>query len=143
MKKQIKKLKKLDPCVEAIEWLKDQDNRQQAWNDCGRGDWMLWLLGKQSGPPEGKKRKLLVLACCECAKLSLKYVKKGEKKPLIAIETAEKWVNGEATINEVRTAYAYAYASAASAAYASAAYAGVLKECADIVIKHYPEAPKL
>ena len=161
MKKQIKKLEKLDPCHEAIEWLKEQTNRQQAWDDCKHGDWMLWLLGKLSGPPKGEKRKPLVLACCECARLSLKYVEKGEKRPRIAIETAEKWARGVATIEDVSASYAYYayYASAsssaassassayssASSAYASSAasYASALKECANIVRKHYPQAPKL
>ena len=160
MKKQIKKLEKLDPCHEAIEWLKEQTNRQQAWDDCKHGDWMLWLLGKLSGPPKGEKRKPLVLACCECARLSLKYVEKGEKRPRIAIETAEKWARGVTTIEDV-SAYAasyayYAYASyaasaasyASASAYASAyasasASASALKECANIVRKHYPQAPKL
>ena len=43
---------------------------------------MLWLLGKQSGPPESKSRKKLVLSACKCARLALKHVPKGEKRPL-------------------------------------------------------------
>jgi len=125
------KLKKLNACREAIQWASEQKNQKQAWNDCERGDWMLWLLGKLSGQPESFKRKKLVLAVCECARLSLKYVKKGEERPLKAIETAEKWAKGQTTIEEVReaaavasAAYAAAAVAAASAAYAvAAAYA--------------------
>ena len=163
------KLAKLYPCHEAIKWVRDQKNQQQAWEDCDRGDWMLWLCGKLSGKPGSYKRKKLVLTSCECARLSLKYVKKGEIRPLKAIETAEKWVKGKATIEEVRDA-AYAAASASAdaadyAAYAAAAAADaaaadayaaaaaadaaasaaadarskVLKKCADIVRKDYPK----
>ena len=159
MKKQIKRLEELEACSEAVEWARDQDNPQQAWDDCERGDWMLWLLGHLSGGPRSKSRKQIVLMACECARLSLKYVPKGEDRPRIAIETAEAWTRGEATLQQVQNAasaayaaasaayaayayYAYAAYASAAAAYASAA-ASALNQCADIVRKHYPKAPKL
>jgi len=94
----------------------------------------------------------------------LKHVPKGELRPIKTIETAEKWANGKATIEQVRKAAAAAYAAtgaaAAAAAYAgagadAAAYAGAgaaaatgarsgtLKICADIVRRHYPNPPKV
>jgi hypothetical protein len=145
MKNQIKKLEKLDPCDDALVWVKEQEGRQQAWDDCERGDWMLWLLGKLCGDD----RRELVLTACDCARLSLKYVERGGERPLRAIETVERWVNGDGTIEEVRSAAhaADAAADAASAAYAAAyaAYAAdaAFKQCADIVRKHYPKATKL
>ena len=157
------KLERLHPCREALKWAKEQKNQKQAWNDCERGDWMLWLCGKLSGEPESHKRKKLVLASCECARLALMHVPKGELRPIKTIETAEKWANGKATIEQVRKAVADAVgADAAAAAYAAnAAYAyaadagayadaaatgarsGTLKICADIVRKHYPNPPKV
>ena len=125
---------------------------------------MLWLLGKVAGAPGSKSRKRLVLCCCEVARLALKYVPKGEHRPRIAIETAERHCRGEATLEEVRAAAAaaaaaYAYAAAAyaaaaaAAAYADAAYAAayayaaarerVRKQSADIVRKHYVTPPRL
>jgi hypothetical protein len=129
---------------------------------------MLWLIGKLSGKPESNKRKKLVLAACECARLSLHILPDGEDRPRIAIETAEKWARGEATMEQVRTASCAAYAAAASydaanaasyaASYAAAAaYAAfnaafnaaavmrttTLQQCADIVRKHYPKVPRL
>jgi hypothetical protein len=50
------------------------------------------------------KRRDLVLMSCECARLSLEYVEYGRTQPIDAIETAEAWVRGEATIEEVRAA---------------------------------------
>jgi len=140
MKKQIKKLEKLDPCIDALEWVKKQEKRQQAWDDCERGDWMLWLLGRLCGDD----RRELVSTACECARLALPYVTKGEERPLIAIETAERWVKGDATIEEAKdAAYAVHAAYAAHAAAHAAARQETLKQCADIVRKHYPQAPKL
>jgi hypothetical protein len=147
-KRIVEKVRAMGACEDAVEWLSKQKSVKQAWADCERGDWMLWLLGKLSGEPGCEKRKKLVLAACGCARLSLKYVKKGEKRPLIAIQTAEKWANGKATIEEVRTAaYAAAAYDAAAydayAAYDAAARKEVLKKCSDIVRKHYPTAPRL
>ena len=202
--KQLLKLNEMNACDEAIDWIKTQPDWATAWNTCVRGEWMLWLLGRLSKGPESKSRKLLVLTSCECVRLSLKYVTKGEDSPLIAIKTAEKWARGLATLQEVKKAAASAYVATADAAYAvddaavdsaasvaygaaadaavdaayvayaaaSVAYAAyaaadaaayvaygaavdaaadaadaakakTLKQCADIVRKHYPKAPKI
>ncbi len=158
-------LEKLNACDDAVKWASKQKNRQQAWDDCERGDWMLWYAGKLSGEPESNKRRKLVLCACECARLALKYVPKGEKRPLKAIETAESWAREEGGgIEDVkyaaRAAYAAAGAAADAAAYAAyaaayaayvAAYAAdaaayarnkTLLKCVDIVRKHYPKYPK-
>ena len=170
---EIKRLQKLRACSGAIEYARTCTTWQSAWDNCERGDWMLWLLGKLSDGPKSQSRKKLVLAACKCARLSLKYVAKNEKRPLKAIQVAEKWANNEkgASLQDVRAAYAAAYAAAdaAAAAYAAAdaaayaaadaadaayaaAYAAadaaaartkIQKKCADIVRKTYPKAPRL
>jgi hypothetical protein len=197
----IKSLVKMGACKDALEWWGRYPSLKDAWQNCERGDWMLWLVGKLSGKSGSLARKKLVLAACQCARLSLKYVKKGEIRPLKAIETAEAWAREDegVSLQDVRAADAAyaayaayaaayaayadaaayaAYAAAAYAAYAAAAYAAyaayaddaaayaayaaaddaaayaayaddaaayarisVLKECADIVRKFYPEAP--
>ena len=183
IKKLVKKLKKLEACEEAIEWAKQHNSMAQCWRECERGDWMLWFIGKLSGQPRSRSRKKLVLTACGCARLSLKYVPKGENSPLRAIQTAERYAQNEATLEEIRKAAdayaaydadasdayaAAAYAAADAAAYAScasddadaadaAAYAAdtsayaaaaadareqTLKQCADIVRKHYPTIPR-
>ena len=62
-------------------------------------------------------RKLIVLAACECARLTLPYVRSDELRPLHAIELAEKWAHGDALIS---IADLHAAAHAAYAAYAAA-----------------------
>jgi hypothetical protein len=86
---------------------------------------MLWICAKA-----GVDRKLVVFAACQCARLALKHVPKGEERPLKAIKTAEKWCKGKASIEEVRAAYAAAYA-AADAAYAAYAAADAADAAAD------------
>jgi hypothetical protein len=87
------------------------------WRACRRGGWLLWYCARV-----GVDHKLLVRAACACARLALRYVPAGEPRPLAAIETAERWCDGAATLAEVRAAAHAAYA----AAYNAAAYAAAV-----------------
>ncbi|WP_340641165.1 putative immunity protein, partial [Staphylococcus pseudintermedius] len=111
-------LSKHNDCPEATEWVRasDKQTAREIWESCERGDWMLWIAARLE-----IDRKLIVTAACLCARQSLVHVRPGEERPRIAIETAERWVRGEATIEEVREARsaAYAYAAYAYAAYAA------------------------
>jgi hypothetical protein len=121
-----------DACDEAIAWVESSRRKLAAkiWDDCERGDWMMWIAARA-----GVDRKLIVSAACLCAREALKYVKPGEDRPRIAIETAERWVRGEATIEEVRAARNAAddHAAASAAAYAYAARKRSLARSADLV----------
>ena len=125
----------LGACEDAREWAKGK-SFADVWNTCERGDWLLWLLAKMKDKPGWATHKQIVSAACDCAELSLKYVEVGEERPRVAIETARKWVRGEATLEEVkkaarkadRSAYDAAHAASHAAAHAashaaSAAYA--------------------
>ena len=140
-------LKQLHACKEAYKWV-GKKTLTEAWATCERGDWMLWYAAKVD-----IDRKLLVKAACACARLALPYLPSDELRPARAIETAERWIDGGATVEEVRnaaeaaraTADAYADAAAASAYAADATAAAVavaaagtiynitFKRCADIV----------
>ena len=159
-------LARLHACSEARDWSAGK-TLEQAWAECPRGDWMLWLAGHLD-----IDRKVLVRAACACARLALPFVPADETRPLKAIEAAEAWTRGEATIEDVRAArvarvaraaalaaaaacaaaeaawacaaaeaaWAVAYAAVCAAAEAArgAALASKLAECADIVRKHVP-----
>src|ERR1017187_6915941 len=96
----VKFLHSKSACHEAMLWLGVRD-LTAMWNECDRGDWLLWYCTKID-----VERRLLVIAACKCARLALPHVKAGELRPLHAIEIAESWARGEASIMEVRTAYA-------------------------------------
>lgn len=124
-------LKKNLACRPALEWLQAR-TLAEAWEQSERGDWLLWLAAKA-----GVDRRRLVLAACACARLALVHVPPGEERPRVAIETAEAWCRGEATIEEVRkasrnadAAYA-AYVAADAAADAAYAYAAADAAAAD------------
>jgi hypothetical protein len=105
----IDKLQQLNACDNAIDWvaLMNGDNPEQLWLQCERGDWMLWLVGKLD-----IDRKRLVLAACQCARLSLHLAKGNEAR--IAIEVAEAWVQGRVTLEQVSIARAAAWAAEAT-----------------------------
>lgn len=158
MTRYITTLKRQGACKEATDWLENEGFKtlDEAWLVCERGDWMLWLAGKLSGEPGSEKRRKLVLAACECARLALPLITVGETRPLKAIEMAEAWARGDEGITlpmvrDAANAANYAAANAANAAYAAnyaAAYAAAnaanaaLKRCADIVREYYPIAPR-
>ena len=144
-------LTELGACPEAVQWA-GRKTHKRAWKTCRRGDWLLWIAGKLD-----VDRKWLVLAVCACARTVLNYVPKGEDRPRTAIETAEAWTRGEATIDQVRIAAhtaahaaadvsydaahaAHAASYAAYVAYATdvAASAAACKDMADIVRKIIP-----
>ena len=121
-------------CREARSWLNTQTDPHVAWETCERPDWMIWFARRRS-----VERKVLVRIACDCARTALRFVPEGEDRPRLAIEAAERWTRGEATIDEVRVAAAYAAAYAAdtvaftadAAAYAANAAADAAADAAD------------
>ncbi len=153
MVKWLTQIENMNACPEAVQWANDYDSLEEAWAACDRGDWMLWLLRKRLSDPDGPDNKKLVLTACQCARLVLPYVRAGETRPLKVIETAEAWVRGEASLADIKDAYAtsayagihpdnaaYAYTAVYFTVYfaADAARKSTLKQCADIVREHYP-----
>jgi len=115
-------------CREARKWVCSRwfSSSRDMWATCPRGDWMLWIAGRV-----GVKRETLVLAACACARLALPYIEPGEMRPLRAIETAEAWARGEATLDQVRATNYAAAAAAEAAAYDSSAASAVAAADAD------------
>jgi hypothetical protein len=126
-------LESMGACDPALTWLRELDPEmsvQQAWEQCERGDWMLWLLGLLSGPPESDARRKLALCACAIARTALVHVPEGELRPLWRIETTERWARGEAAVDDEANA---AWAAVAEAAYDSsyaACYAADAASCA-------------
>ena len=130
-------LENLNACHKSIKWLSGVDNIQQAWGQCEKGDWLLWVLAKLEAD-----RKKIVLSACVCARISLKF--NSDERVLYAIETAEAWTRDEATLADLDRATWAARAAAWAAASEAAAWAAgaaaredTLKQCADIVRLHF------
>ena len=116
-------LRSMRACAAAVNWVGTRDLRK-AWDECQRGDWMLWLLGRMS-----IDRKLLVQACCDCAETTWEHTENAEvlQAFMLAIHITREWCEGRTDIEDVHEARAIVYAalaaSAASAASAAAARA--------------------
>ena len=145
------RLKSLGACQQAIDWSADQSDPQTAWERCGRADWLLWLAAWHCQPGDALHRAI-VSAICGVARTLLRLVPEGEDRPRIAIETAEVWAHGEASIEDVLASAVSACAAAAHAAAASAhvaaAYAvtdsaATSAAYADIVRAHIPKNPAM
>lgn len=89
-------------CRPHRQWMADRGEMPDlatAWRECPQGDWLLFLAARG-----GVDRKLVVAAMCACARRLLPHLPEGEPRPLAAIETAERWCRGEASLDEVRAA---------------------------------------
>ena len=122
---------KFKPCLDATKYYDACKSSEEAWNNCSRGDWMLWITSNLE-----VDIKILTLAKVHCA-LTVKHLMK-DKRSIEALEVALKFVNGKATLKELKIAdsaahvaahinyanaahtAAYACANAANAAYAAA-----------------------
>ena len=105
----------LAACKESVKWAERYGSDwTTALAACPRRDWLFWLYAELE--IRGfLSREPLVLAACQCARAALHRVPAGEERPLRAIETAEAWCRGEATLNEVSEALDAASAAAADA----------------------------
>ena len=137
------RLKRFALCSEAKEWMKSQKNATEAWNNCERGDWMLWIAKKLN--VDDRK---LTMAKAMCAK-QVEYLMKDQRSK-DALQACIDYFNGLISREQLNAAAATAYATAASyAADAAAAYAddanayatrtNSLKQSADICREYLTE----
>lgn len=124
------------PCPKGLAWLRQQTSLQQAWADCPDGGWMLWYIFTIIQPAKHTPLwQQAVLATCAVARTTLKFIPKGESRPLLeAIIAAENYAT-DTTKNKLTTAIwaaaaaaaattdAFAFAAAAAATYTAYAAA--------------------
>jgi len=90
------------------EWLGDRDSARM-WAECERPDWMLWWASLCLPWRE------IALAACDWAELALPFVPEGEDRPLRAIHTCRKWLDGSETLDQYYVARAAALSYAVEA----------------------------
>ena len=98
-------LNKLNACQEAKLWAAGK-TLSQAWQECQRADWMLWLLGRS---PINKK--IIATIAVEFAETCVHNAK---DYPAVAecITTVKKYLSGQATQEELAAAESAALATA-------------------------------
>jgi hypothetical protein len=131
-------LRLMGACREAVDWVGDRE-LPQAWAECERADWMLWLCGRMMDQPGWPNIKQIVGVACTIAEDALplweqRYPK--DKTPHACLEIIRLWIADKATIANVGTArrkirYSWAAAVAAVAAAAVADVADAAAVAAD------------
>ena len=119
------KLLAYNPCADGLAYAESLNfNFARIYDECERGDWLIWLLRKSGNLDKSKSIKLAII----CAKHVLKIFENkypNDKRPRKAIEAALEWLKNPSENNRLAAsaAYADAAASAADAAAYAAAYA--------------------
>lgn len=91
-----KRLKELNACEEAIDYLETNNyNLQEAWDKCERGDWMLWLYARL----HPKNRKEVILVKGHCAN-TIRHLMKDERS-VKAVDAAIAFGEGKITEDEL------------------------------------------
>lgn len=133
-------IEKYRPCTEAVEFRRQHKSFKNAWNNCPRGDWMLWIAQRT-----GVDEKLLIKAKALCAKTVIHLMKDDHSKA--AVQAALDYSDGKITKKELKNAAADDYAAYTAADAYAAAYAYVVdakrkkqKQTADICREVLTEA---
>src|SRR5688572_23708347 len=108
------RLNQLGVCSDAVSFAKGK-TIEQAWNECPRGDWMLWLYRRA----ENFDKRKSTLAKGHCAN-TVRHLM-NDIRSTNAVDAAIQYGNGE--IDDTQLKDAADAAAAADAAYADAAYA--------------------
>ena len=113
-------------CSDALEYYKTKDSFEEAWNDCHRGDWMLWIAAQMN-----IDRWTLFLAKARCAKTVYHLMEDGRSRH--AVDMAEKYGLNQCSLEELKVAHASAASAAVAASYA-ASYAAVVAAAASAAV---------
>ena len=118
-------ISKYSPCKEALKFRLQYDNFEDAWNNCPRGDWMLWIAERV-----GVNRRKLTLAKGYCAKTVIHLM--GDERSVNAVKVAIRYGRYRADDSELNDAAYAAYAAyvAYAAAAAAASYASYVAAAA-------------
>lgn len=123
-------LNELNACQDAKQWAAGK-TLSQAWQECQRSDWMLWLLGRSQ-----IDKKTIATIAVEFAETCVHNAK---NYPAVAecITTVKKYLSGQATQEELAAAESSAWSSvlaaesAAELAARAAAWAALAALAAD------------
>lgn len=99
----IAKLKEFKACGDSIKDALNYKTSQEVWENCQRGDWMLWLISKIVCPSKNEEESRKIVAI----QLSLEGIVAKHEKVLNMLEftkLANKFIDKEITFEEHITA---------------------------------------
>ena len=102
--------KKHEPCIDGAKWAKQYATLADVYDNCKRGDWLIWMLDK-ANKIELEQERLLAIEFAERVLPIFERRYLNDDRPRKAIEAAKNSSNSRHT--------AYDAARAANAAYAA------------------------
>ena len=103
-----------DACKGGLAWIKGK-SMEKFWNTSDRGDWMIWLICNSENNVTDKQLRLIAVECARQVQHLMT-----DQRSITALDVAERYVNGEATDEELAAAGAAARDAAGDAAWAAA-----------------------
>ena len=111
---------KFKPCPEGRVFVQKHETLAEAWEQCHRPDWMLWVMERIDYPRDHKNLRLFAIWCAK----NTPTADGGTTGKLItdprivaALEVAERFAHGNATAEELDEAHSAAWAAAQAAAW--------------------------
>ena len=104
------KLERLSACKEAVLFSAKFKTPKEAWENCPRGDWMLWIASRLN-----VDKRLLTLAKGRCAETVLHLMRDQRSKD--AVRAAIDFWEGRIDDEQLKIADAYVAAAEAADAY--------------------------
>jgi hypothetical protein len=102
-------LQKHNACREGAAYARTQKSLAEVWDNCPKLEWLFWMLAKQPNKPE-KELRLFAVWCARQVQHLMK-----DKRSLDALDVAERFALGKASVEELRAAWDAARGSAGSA----------------------------
>lgn len=102
-------LQKHNACREGAAYARTQKSLAEVWDNCPKLEWLFWMLAKQPNKPE-KELRLFAVWCARQVQHLMK-----DKRSLDALDVAERFALGKASVEELRAARDAARGSAGSA----------------------------
>ena len=85
-------------CEDGIEYMASHATVQEAWQACQRGDWMMWWAQHC-----GVEKKVLLFCAVKQARLAQHLMT--DQRSIKALDVAEAYAHGQATLDELRRAH--------------------------------------
>lgn len=95
------------PSVELFTWAATQPSYEEAWEACTRADYLLEIAARSAERGTAEHRQA-VLGACAVARVVLPLAPRGESRPRLVLETAERWCAGIVHPNAVAGAVSIA-----------------------------------
>jgi hypothetical protein len=114
---------KFKPCPEGRVFLKKHETLAEAWEQCHRPDWMLWVMDRIGYPRDHKNLRLFAVWCAKNTPTADggttgKLIT--DPRSVVALDVAERFATGNATEAELDAAWTAAWGAARDAAWGAA-----------------------